>query len=124
MQIDPKMQTGVRLDRPVASVAPHRASPSEARPAAAKRVVVYARVSTADQDCEPQLRDLREYVAARGWRAVEFIHQGVSGARERGPALDPLLAEVRPRKADVAVAPRADAAGRSVRHPRETLDRF
>src|SRR5437870_4017496 len=52
-----------------------------------KRVAVYARVSTADQCCEPQLLDLREYVAARGWRAVEFVDQGVSGARDRRPAL-------------------------------------
>src|SRR5262245_9950693 len=57
-----------------------------------KRVAIYARVSTFDQSCEPQLRDLREYVAARGWRAAEYIDQGVSGARDRRPALDKLLA--------------------------------
>ena len=57
------------------------ASPPAADPARSpKRVAVYARVSTADQTCEPQLRDVREYVAARGWRAAEFIDQGVSGA--------------------------------------------
>ena len=88
------------------------------------RVAIYARVSTADQDCEPQLRDVREYVAARGWRAVEFIDQGVSGARERRPALDRLLAEVKARKVDVVVVAAFDRFGRSVRHLVETLELF
>lgn len=51
-----------------------------------KRVAIYARVSTMDQTCEPQLRDLREYVSARGWQAEEFVDQGISGARDRRPA--------------------------------------
>src|SRR5438128_11144131 len=89
-----------------------------------KRVAAYARVSTGDQTCEPQLRDLREYVAARGWRAVEFIDQGVSGARERRPALDRLLAEVRARKVVVVVVAAFDRFGRSVRHLFESLDFF
>ncbi len=29
------------------------------------RTVIYARVSTKDQSCEPQLRDLRTYCSAR-----------------------------------------------------------
>lgn len=32
----------------------------------APRVALYCRVSTTDQTCENQLRDLREYCAARG----------------------------------------------------------
>src|SRR5436309_7421424 len=89
-----------------------------------KRVAVYARVSTGDQTCEPQLRDLREYVAARGWRAAEYVDHGVSGTRERRPALDRLLAEVRARKVDVVVVAAFDRFGRSVRHLVETLDLF
>src|SRR5436309_6340379 len=89
-----------------------------------KRVAVYARVSTGDQTCEPQLRDLREYVVARGWRAAEFVDHGVSGARERRPALDRLLAQVRARKVDVVVVAAFDRFGRSVRHLVETLELF
>jgi DNA invertase Pin-like site-specific DNA recombinase len=48
---------------------------------ATKRAAIYARVSTVDQNCEAQLRDARDYVAARSWQAVEFVDQGVSGAR-------------------------------------------
>src|SRR5439155_2195613 len=111
------------LNRPVAPMPPHPLTAASAAPAP-KRVAVYARVSTADQDCEPKLRDLREYVAARGWRAVEFVDQGVSGARERRPALDRLLAEVRARKVDVVVVAAFDRFGRSVRHLVETLELF
>jgi DNA invertase Pin-like site-specific DNA recombinase len=46
------------------------------------RAAVYARVSTTDQNCEVQLRELREYVARRGWeRAVDYVDAGISGAK-------------------------------------------
>src|SRR5437667_2530765 len=107
----------------MAPMTPHLPTAASAAPAP-KRVAVYARVSTGEQTCEPQLRDLREYVAARGWRAVEFVDHGVSGAWERRPALDRLLAEVRARKVDVVVVAAFDRVGRSVRHLVETLELF
>ncbi len=45
------------------------------------KVAVYARVSTHDQTAENQLIELRRYVAARGWSAVEYVDHGVSAAR-------------------------------------------
>src|SRR5437870_7912310 len=89
-----------------------------------RRVAVYARVSTGDQSCEPQLRDLREYVAARGWQAEEYVDVGVSGARQRRPALDRLLAAVKARRVDIVVVAAFDRFGRSVRHLVETLGLF
>jgi DNA invertase Pin-like site-specific DNA recombinase len=65
------------------------------------RAGVYARVSTADQDCGVQLDALRGYAAARGWSGVEYVDRGVSGAKDRRPALDALLLAARRR--DVAV---------------------
>jgi DNA invertase Pin-like site-specific DNA recombinase len=91
---------------------------------AAKRVALYARVSTLDQSCEAQLRDLREYVAARGWQVTEYIDQGVSGAKDRRPGLDRLLAAVRARKVDAVVVAAFDRFGRSVRHLVECLELF
>jgi DNA invertase Pin-like site-specific DNA recombinase len=88
------------------------------------RVALYARVSTADQSCESQLRDLRAYVAARGWQATEFVDQGVSGTKEKRPALDRLLREVKARRIDVVVVAAFDRFGRSVRHLVETLELF
>src|SRR6266478_1986185 len=90
-----------------------------------KRVALYSRVSTTDQSCDNQLRDLREYCRARGWTEVrEFIDTGISGARERRPALDKLMGEVKARRVDVVVVAAFDRAGRSVRHLVEMLDLF
>src|SRR5689334_18257139 len=58
------------------------------------RVALYFRVSTTDQDPESQGREVRAFVAARGWQAIEeYQDVGVSGARARRPALDRLLAD-------------------------------
>jgi DNA invertase Pin-like site-specific DNA recombinase len=54
------------------------------------RAAVYARVSTLDQEPENQLQELRRYVEARGWTAVEYVDRGVSGAKDRRSALDQL----------------------------------
>src|SRR5437899_9328105 len=94
-------------------------------PADLKRVALYCRVSTGDQTCDNQLRDLREYCRARGWTDVrEFIDTGISGTKERRPALDKMMAEVKARKVDVVVVAAFDRMGRSVRHLVETLDLF
>ena len=90
-----------------------------------KRVALYARVSTGDQSCEAQLRDLREYVKARGWTGVrEFTDTGFSGAKEKRPALDKLMAEVKAKRIDVVIVAAFDRFGRSVRHLVETLEVF
>jgi DNA invertase Pin-like site-specific DNA recombinase len=90
-----------------------------------KRVAIYTRVSTTGQNCESQLRDLREYCSARGWAQVtEFIDEGVSGTTDRRPALDELMAAVRKRRIDIVVVAAFDRFGRSVRHLVETLELF
>ena len=52
------------------------------------KAAIYARVSTIDQEPENQLQELRRYIEARGWTAVEYVDRGVSGAKDRRPALD------------------------------------
>lgn len=49
-----------------------------------KRVAIYARVSTNEQNCENQLRELRKFVSAHDdWRIHEvFVDTGVSGAKD------------------------------------------
>lgn len=52
------------------------------------RLALYARVSTAEQTVAPQLDRLRDYAAARGFEvAREYVDQGVSGAKDRRPAV-------------------------------------
>src|SRR5713101_2447004 len=80
------------------------------------RAAIYARVSTVDQEPENQLQELRRYVEARGWPAVEHVDHGVSGAAERRPALDRLVADARRRRFDVLVCWRLDRLGRTLKH--------
>jgi DNA invertase Pin-like site-specific DNA recombinase len=81
------------------------------------RAGIYARVSTTDQTCENQLLELRSYCDARGWTiANEFVDHGVSGAKERRPALDDLVKDAKRRRFDVLVVWRLDRLGRNLRH--------
>jgi DNA invertase Pin-like site-specific DNA recombinase len=89
----------------------------------APRVALYCRVSTTDQTCENQLRDLREYCTARGWQDVtEYVDQGISGTTDRRPGLDRLMAALRGRKVDVVVVAAFDRFARSTRHLVTALD--
>ena len=81
------------------------------------RAGIYARVSTTDQHSENQLVELRRYCEARGWTiAKEYVDQGVSGAKERRPALDDLVRDAKRRRFDVLVVWRLDRLGRNLRH--------
>lgn len=79
-------------------------------PGARVRAAIYARVSTSDQTCENQLLELHRYASARGWTATDYVDQGVSGAKDRRPALDTLLTDVRSdrRRTPRVATPRPD----------------
>jgi DNA invertase Pin-like site-specific DNA recombinase len=80
------------------------------------RAAIYARVSTLDQEPENQLQELRRYINARGWTATEYTDKGISGAKDKRPALDVLLQDAKRRKFDVLVCWRLDRLGRNLRH--------
>ena len=88
------------------------------------RAAIYARVSTFDQEPENQLQELRHYVDARGWSAIEFVDRGVSGSKDRRPALDQMIADAKRRKFDIVVCWRLDRLGRNLRHLVTLLDDF
>lgn len=74
------------------------------------------RVSTFDQEPEHQLAELLRYCVAREWAVAEHVDRGVSGAKDRRPALDQLLTDARRRRFDVLVVWRLDRLGRNLRH--------
>ena len=83
------------------------------------KAAIYARVSTLDQEPENQLGELRRYVQARGWTAQEsqeYVDRGISGTKDRRPALDSLLRDARQRRFDVLVCWRLDRLGRNLKH--------
>jgi putative DNA-invertase from lambdoid prophage Rac len=79
-----------------------------------KRVGLYARVSTHDQQTLPlQIRTMREYAAKRGWSIVVQIKEVGSGASLR-QLRTTLIAAARRREVDVVLVWRLDRWGRSV----------
>jgi DNA invertase Pin-like site-specific DNA recombinase len=86
------------------------------------KTAIYARVSTTDQNCEMQIRELREYVARRWWEAnAEFIDSGFSGAKASRPALDKLMSAAARREFDCVLVYKIDRFGRSVLHLSQQL---
>src|SRR5580693_8726761 len=90
------------------------------------RVAIYARVSTNNgQDPGMQTRELREYCQRRAWEIEgEYVDAGVSGAKERRPQLDALLAACRKRRVDAVVVYRYDRFARSLRQLVNALEEF
>lgn len=89
------------------------------------RVALYARVSTKDQDCEMQLVELRRMAEVRGVVVMdEYVDRGVSGTKDRRPALDDLMKDARRRKFDGVWCWRFDRFARSLRHLVTALDEF
>jgi DNA invertase Pin-like site-specific DNA recombinase len=81
------------------------------------KAAIYARVSTVErQSAEGQLLELRRFVDARGWTATEYVDEGVSGSKDRRPALDALLIAAKRRRFDVLVVWRLDRLGRNLKH--------
>lgn len=80
------------------------------------RCALYARVSTTEQEVDNQLLELRRFTEARGWTPKEYVDRGVSGSKDRRPALDELLKDAKRRKFDILVCWRLDRLGRNLRH--------
>lgn len=92
-----------------------------------QKVALYARVSTKNngQDPETQLIPLREYAQARHLQVVsEYVDVGISGAKDRRPELDRLMADARRRRIDVVLVARFDRFARSTRHLVLALEEF
>ena len=91
------------------------------------RAALYARVSTNGhgQDPEMQLRELREYCQRRGWELTgEYVDVGISGAKEKRPELDRLLADAHRRRFDAVAVWKFDRFARSVSHLLRALETF
>ena len=90
------------------------------------RAALYARVSTTGhgQDVGLQLDELRQVAAQRGWVAADYVDEGVSGSKDRRPALDRMMADARAGKLDVVVVWRFDRFARNTAHLLAAMDEF
>ncbi len=83
----------------------------------ARRVAVYARVSTDGQSVDNQLRELAAVAERHSWEvAATYTDEGVSGAkwRDRRPGFDSLCGAVARREVDAVAAWSVDRLGRSL----------
>jgi DNA invertase Pin-like site-specific DNA recombinase len=78
--------------------------------------IAYARVSTASQTLEPQLRELRNYAALRGITIDEEITDVISGSKSSRIGLDRLMAMVRAGKVKMVLTAKLDRIARSMSH--------
>lgn len=79
------------------------------------RTAIYARVSTTDQNCELQLRELREYCQRREWTiAGEYVDTGFSGSKASRPELNRIMQDAGQHRFDAVLVWKIDRFGRSV----------
>lgn len=90
------------------------------------KVALYMRVSTVDQHCEVQARELRDYCDRRGWTIVqEYKDEGISGSgRKKRPAFESMMAAAQLHKFDAIAVWKLDRFGRSVMHLTSELSRL
>jgi DNA invertase Pin-like site-specific DNA recombinase len=90
------------------------------------QIALCARVSThnGQQDPELQLRELREYCARRDWEISGEYVDHISGAKDKRPALDRLMADAHRRRFDAVVVWKFDRFARSVSHLLRALETF
>jgi DNA invertase Pin-like site-specific DNA recombinase len=86
------------------------------------RAGLYARVSTNDQHCEMQLREMREYCKSRDWQIIgEYVDTGWSGSKTGRPALNRIMEAAHKRQIDCVMVWKLDRWGRNMMHAIETI---
>ena len=88
-----------------------------------KKVAIYARVSTKEQDCTRQLIELRQVAENHGWMIVdEYVDTGISGAKKNRPELDRMMNDAISRKFEMVATLELSRLGRSVKNMCEIVD--
>ena len=86
------------------------------------QVAIYCRVSTDDQSCERQERDLRAFAKRAGHRVVAVFKETASGANNGRPERAKVLALASAHKIDAILVTELSRWGRSTQDLVQTLD--
>jgi DNA invertase Pin-like site-specific DNA recombinase len=78
------------------------------------RAAINVRVSTSDQNCELQIRDLHDYAAQPEWVVVGVYEDVMSGMKSHRPALTALMSDARVKEFDCLLVWKLDRFGRSL----------
>lgn len=90
-----------------------------------KKVVLYARTSTADQTTETQLVSLKDYCARMKYTITdEYVDSGFSGKDDKRPEFERLLNDIRDNRVSCVVVYKLDRIGRSLQHLLNLFEEF
>ena len=78
------------------------------------RVALYVRVSTQDQNCELQTRELHAFADREQWQTAGVYEDVMSGAKGRRPGLDRLMTDACEKTFDCILCWKLDRFGRSL----------
>jgi DNA invertase Pin-like site-specific DNA recombinase len=89
-----------------------------------KKVAIYIRVSTDQQNTDFQIQDLSEYAERREFEVYKVYEDRLSGATKSRPELDKLFADAKKKRFDVVLVWRFDRFARSLKMLVEALELF
>ena len=90
-----------------------------------KKVVLYARVSTKDQDCERQISELRTIASNHNYHIVdEYIDNGFSGSLKNRPELDRMMKDAFFKKFEMVMTLELSRVGRSTKNLLEIVEKL
>ena len=90
-----------------------------------KKVVLYARVSTKDQDCERQISELRIIASNHNYHIVdEYIDTGFSGSLKNRPELDRMMKDAFLKKFEMVMTLELSRVGRSTKNLLEIVEKL
>ena len=89
-----------------------------------KRVALYVRVSSEQQDTDLQIRELTEFVAIKGWEIYRIFEEKVTGTHANRKVRKELEADGRKRKFDILVVWKLDRIFRSLKDCINGLQEF
>jgi putative DNA-invertase from lambdoid prophage Rac len=86
------------------------------------QVAIYCRVSTDDQSCDRQERDLRAFARRAGHKVVDVFKETASGAKNDRPERAKVMALAQAHKIDAILVTELSRWGRSTQDLVQTLD--
>ena len=90
-----------------------------------KRVVIYARVSTNEQNCDRQVAELEQVVKNNNWELVDtYVDEGYSRTTSTRPELDRMMKDAFVRKFEMVITLELSRLGASLKHMIEVVDKF
>ena len=90
-----------------------------------KRVVIYARVSTNEQNCDRQVEELKQVVKNNNWELVDtYVDEGYSRTTTTRPELDRMMKDAFVRKFEMVITLELSRLGSSLKHMIEIVDKF